>query len=413
MSRTKEENARLARLCRESLGSLDNELPRREKKVLEQIIVGSYELNVEWAFFGSNDQLALQARLHKVDASAATRSLVRSRVIEEARGNPLRHFRRPMLYRIVPDALIRLGTPKAGGNPFVEEVRAKTAAWLAHAGRAYPLQPDLLAPDPRELDIALAEISRASALAYDPVQNGAPKPGHVAGEVSSPANDDEDEPGRTLLFAEAPLPTEHVSHEEARRKVNEMLARQAVNPDLSERERRVAQEELERRTAVVKKILTSEPASKKISNQEPLAYQISGCSDGELNSPSGNLDGDARGPVRKLLTAPDHEPPTMVQVLTLLTKLGDPWKPPTAAEALFDELRACMGGAMQNYGGWWWPKCQDPEQRRDVVEAIATWKLARHQPRHKPWRGGAWRDEFRRRQNARLAAAEAASNKPS
>ena len=422
LSRPASENMRLAGLCRGALGSLDCELPRREKKVLEQIVVYSFELDLEWACFGSSDQLALQADLHKTDVSAALRSLERTRLIEKGRANPLAHFRKPMRYRVNVDALLRVAAAPATHN------RADTAAWLINANRNYPLQPDLIAPDPRLLDIALAEISRASALAPEPViQNGAPKPARPArdGEVSSPAVEAEEGSGWTLGYPAAELPTARVTPAEAQRKIVEMLARMAADPTASEEARREAQAQLDERTAgVVGNSPTTNPPSWKNSNYEPRAYQISGYSDGELNSPSGNPDGDARGPVGKIPTTgfdvaelnaalaigsdptmgKGAKPPAMARVLMLLTELGDPWQPPTAAREVFEQLRACMGGYMANYSGWWLPRCEDPEQRQDVLEAIATWKLARHSPKHKPWRGVAWRDEFFRRQRARLAA---------
>ena len=385
----------IAEKCRRALGSLHCELTPREKRVLDVFVKHSFDLGQDAAMFGASDQIALLARIHKGDVSNAISSLRRTRIVRQERANALAHFRRPMLYYVDPHALVRVAQePTLGtGGEFIEKLRADTATWLAHANRCYPLQPDLIPPEPRLLEMALAEISRASVLADDLPQNGEPKPASsVTGEAYPP--EQEDGPGLTPLPSESPLDADYV-------KVGLELGLSPAQVARLARQKLAAGE-----PGVVGKFPTTSPESLrswKISNHSRARDLISSDADGSNILPSEHLKGDARGLVGNSPTT--AEPEFVFRAARLLAEYGEPWEPPTGAQKVFEEVSRCMGAVMGNYSGWWWMKCVDPDSRGDVVEAVATWKLARHHPKHKPWGGGAWKREFHRRERARLGGA--------
>ena len=316
MSSVPSDNERLVRICRDALGSLHCELSRREKCVLDQIVTHSFGLDQDFAWFGSSDQLALLAELHKTDTSAALSNLRRMRIIHAERAAPVPHFRRPMVYRVLVAELVRVSSlPVVGENRGVQKAKAATAAYLIHANRCYPLQPDLLPPDPNEFELAMAEISRASALAQYPAQNAAPKPGvSIAGEVRSA--EDEEPPGRTLYFPDAPeISHETVSSDEARLRVRESFEK--------------ANSPVSKPALPVGDFQTTSPPSLKFSNYSCARDQISDDSDGDRISPSGNQIGDARGPVGEIQTTPRLG--IVLDASLVLSRYGEEWKPPTAA----------------------------------------------------------------------------------
>ena len=400
----------IAEKCRRALGSLHCELTPREKRVLDQFVKHSFDLGQDAAMFGSSDQIALLTGMNKGDVSNAISGLRRNRLVRQERANALHPFKRPMLYYVDPHALVRVAqepTVSRGGE-FIDKLRADTATWLAHANRCYPLQPDLIPPEPRLLEMALAEISRASVLAHDPAQNGESKPApDVAGETYPP------EPGERPGLASAPSAPSANPPKPAADPFDLDYFKTGLELGLSAQQvaRLAAQKQAPSEPAVVGKFPTTKPHSWKFSNHSCVRDQMSSDDeDGDI-SPSEHLPGDARGVVGNPPTTPQSA--WLLKVVTLLEEHGSPWQPPTRTQAVFEDLCRCMGAAaLGNYSGWWWPKCADPETRRDVLETIATWKLTRTHPRHKPWRGGVWRDEFHRRQRARLAAQPSAEAKP-
>ena len=381
----------LAEKCLRALGSLHCELPPREKRVLRLLVNDSFAMGRDGAMYGSSEQIALLAEVNKWDVSHALASLRRNRLIRAERANALHPFKRPMLYFVDPHALVRVAQkpPLGHGAAATERLRADTAKWLAHANRCYPLQPDLIPPDLRELDLALAEISRASVLADDLPQNGEPKPEpQVAGEAYPPEQGER--PGLTTPPSESPLDADYV-------KVGQELGLSPAQIARLARQKLAAGEPV-----VVGNSPTTKAPSWKFSNYSCARDQMSSDSDVDNQSTSGNPEGDARGLVGEFPTT--ESPGFAVQAGMLLAKFGEEWTPPTAAEAVLAELTKCMGAAaMANYTPWWWPRCVDPVSRIDVIETIAEWKLKRHGRKFKPWRGGNWRDEYHRRQRARLA----------
>ena len=121
--------------------------------------------------YGSSDQIALLTKMNKGDVSNAI-SGPAPQPPSSARSAPARSIRSSARCSTTSTRTRSCAWPgsrplKSGGE-FIEKLRADTATWLAHANRRYPLQPDLIPPEPRLLDMALAEISRASVLAEDP-----------------------------------------------------------------------------------------------------------------------------------------------------------------------------------------------------------------------------------------------------
>ena len=407
------DNLRLARRCGEALGSPYCGLERREKLVIRAIVEYSFGLNVEWAVFPESRHLAVAARQKESHVSAALSSLKRMRIIQHEAAD-LPGFRRPMRYRVLVDELVRISREPTSPDAALARTWAANAAWLIHVNRLYPLQPELLAPEPNELADAIAELSRASVLAVDPRQNGEPKPGHDAREAYPPepetrpglASHSEERPSSPLT----PPPGGWMDPAEVHRLMAASLATAGhPHPALAEGEKAGFE------IGALVHALEAPPVTESVTGnpeEGPLVTDsVTACarasdhlmSDGKKDLSIRNPDKGMQGePVTNPVT--DIVPPLAIEAAMLLSKHGVEWTPPTAAQQVFDELLRCMGGAMANYSHWWWPKCRDPRTRRDVLEAIATWRLASIHPNHKPWLGGAWKNEFHRRQRARLEA---------
>lgn len=360
----------LAEVCRKAITSLDCELLRREKLVIEQIVRFSFDINLDTAFFGSLQQLAAKALLDEGSASAAVSALKRNGFLQREKAQPLKKFRLPIRLTLLPDELTRV-TKARVLSAAEERKQTDLTTWLVHANRVYPLEPEFWPLEGDDYLDSWAENSRTSALVRAEQNEGA-KSGQTSGAPPS---------AHTAAPGLAPRQTSGTKS----------AARRAY-PDLIHR---LMAESME--GAAVRMPVGESPTGDGTELEKDQVGETPTGVDlviGDSPTASCAPDQISDSKIESLSSLSEHQiGASLVGETPTWPKPEQSWAMPTVAEELFGEVLKLMGRErMANYSSWWFDRCK--YNRQAVYETIAANKLARIRPEHNTWTGPGWRKVF-------------------